>query len=110
MVSEHVLSLSAATWSTEVERSSIPVLVDFGAPWCAPCRMIAPIIAELAGEYQSVMKMATVDADVETAIAAQFGVQGLPTLLIFKGGQLVDRITGFTPKPALKKRIDAVLA
>lgn len=109
MVSEHVVSLSSANWAGEVERASVPVLVDFSASWCAPCRMIAPIIADLAGEYAGVMKFGVIDSDAETALAAQFGVLGLPTLLVFRNGQVVDRVAGFTPKPALKKRIDALL-
>lgn len=109
MVSEHVVSLSSANWADEVVNASVPVLVDVGASWCPPCRLIAPIIADLAGEYLGVMKIGTLDADAETAIAAQFDVLGLPTLLIFKGGQVVDRVVGFTPKPALKQRIDSLL-
>lgn len=109
LVSEHVVSLSSANWAAEVENASGPVLVDFGASWCAPCRMIAPIVADLAGEYQGAMKFGMLDADADTALAAQFGILGLPTLLVFKNGQVVDRIVGFTPKPALKKRIDTLL-
>ncbi|HWI52437.1 MAG TPA: thioredoxin [Symbiobacteriaceae bacterium] len=109
MVSEHVVSLSPANWAAEVENASVPVLVDFGAAWCPPCRMIAPIIADLASEYKGVMKFGTLDTDAETALAAQFGVLGLPTLLVFRNGQVIDRVVGFTPKPALKKRIEALL-
>lgn len=109
MVSEHVVSLSSANWAGEVGNASIPVLVDFGASWCPPCRMIAPIIAELAGEYEGVMKFGMIDTDAEVELAANYGVLGLPTLLIFKNGQVIDRIIGFTPKPALKKRLDALL-
>lgn len=109
MVSEHVVSLSSANWAAEVESASVPVLVDFGAAWCPPCRMLAPIIADLAAEYKGLMKMGTIDTDDETALAAQFGVLGLPTLLVFKDGKVIDRVIGFTPKKELKKRIDGVL-
>ena len=109
MVSEHVVSLSSANWAAEVEKASVPVLVDFGAAWCPPCRMIAPIIADLAGEYKGVMKMGTIDTDEETALAAQFGVMSLPTLLVFQDGQVIDRVVGFMPKAALKKRIESLL-
>ena len=110
MVSEHVMGFSSANWADEVENAAVPVLVDVSANWCAPCRMLAPIIADLATAYQGVMKFGTLDADAETALAARLGVLGLPTLLVFKNGQVVDRIAGFTPKPALKQRIDTVLA
>lgn len=109
MASDRVVNLSSANWTAEVENSSIPVLVEFGASWCAPCRMLAPIITDLAGEYGGAMKFGMLDADADTPLAAQFSVLGLPTLLVIKNGQVVDRVVGFTPKLALKKRIDALL-
>lgn len=109
MASDRVVNLSSANWTAEVENSSIPVLVEFGASWCAPCRMLAPIITDLAGEYGGAMKFGSLDADADTPLAAQHSVLGLPTLLVIKNGQVVDRVVGFTPKLALKKRIDALL-
>lgn len=109
MTGEALVTLSAANWAEEVEKASEPVLVDFGASWCPPCRLLAPIIAELATEYSGTVKVGAVDVDVEQQIAAQYGIMGLPTLLLFKQGQPVDRIVGFTPKKELKSRIDAQL-
>lgn len=109
MIGQQVASFSAANWAGEVENASVPVLVDVGANWCAPCRMIAPVIAELAGEYSGSMKFGTLDVDAETAVAAQYGVVSLPTLLIFKDGQPIDRIVGFTPKQELKRRLNKLL-
>jgi thioredoxin 1 len=104
-----VVSLASGNWQDEVANASMPVLVDFGAAWCPPCRMLAPIIAELAAEYQGVMKVGAVDTDAEIDLAAQYDVVSLPTVLLFKGGQVVDRVVGFTPKAALKKRLDELL-
>lgn len=109
MISEQVVSLSAANWAAEVEGASVPVLVDVTATWCPPCRLLAPIIGELAGEYSGTMKVGALDADANEALVARFGVLGLPTLLLFKGGQPVERIVGYAPKGELKKRIDSVL-
>lgn len=109
MTSEHLVNISATTWADEVGNSSVPVLVEFGAAWCPPCRMLTPILAELAAEYGSTFKIGTIDADTNGELAAQYGVMGLPTMLLFKGGQLVDRIVGFTPKKEIKSRIDTHL-
>ncbi len=110
MVSEHVANLTAANWAAEVEHSQIPVLVDFGANWCPPCRLIAPIVADLAAEHRGALKVGAVDADAESAIVARFGVMGLPTLLIFKDGRPVDKIIGFVPKQELQRRLAPYLA
>ncbi|HWI65552.1 MAG TPA: thioredoxin [Symbiobacteriaceae bacterium] len=101
--------LSSGNWSEAVQNSARPVLVDFWAPWCGPCRMIAPIVDELAGEYEGSLSIGKLNVDENQAIAAQFGVMSIPTLLIFKGGQPVERIVGFAPKKDLKAKIDAVL-
>lgn len=106
MTSEQVISISATNWADEVGKAAVPVLVEFGAAWCPPCRLIAPILAELAVEYAGAVKFGTIDADTEGALAAQFGIMGLPTMLLFKEGQPVERIIGFLPKKELKSRID----
>lgn len=110
MTSEQVLSISGANWADEVGKAAVPVLVEFGAAWCPPCRMLTPVLAELAGEYGGAVKIGTVDADTEQALASQYGIMGLPTMLLFKQGQLVDRIVGFAPKKELKSQIDRHLA
>lgn len=110
MTSEELLSISGANWAAEVGKATVPVLVEFGAAWCPPCRMLTPVLAELAGEYGSAVKFGTVDADTEQALASEYGIMGLPTMLLFKQGELVDRIVGFTPKKELKSRIDGHLA
>lgn len=104
-----VVTLTAANWTDEVENSSAPVLVDFWAVWCGPCRMIAPIVEELAGEYDGAVKVGKLNVDENTAVASKYGIMSIPTLLVFKDGQPVDRVVGFMQKRELKSRIDARL-
>lgn len=108
MASDKVLTLSNANFGAEVG-SGAPVLVDFWAPWCGPCRMIAPIVEELAAEYEGKVKVGKLNVDENQAIAAQFGVMSIPTLLVFKNGQPVERIVGFMPKKELQARLNGVL-
>jgi thioredoxin 1 len=105
-----VLELTEDNFEQEVTNSSTPVLVDLWAAWCGPCRMIAPIVEEMAGTYAGKMKMGKVNVDDHPQIAAQYRIMNIPTLLLFKGGQEVDRIVGVVPKQELARRIDKVLS
>lgn len=109
-MSELVAELSDASFEEQIVNNKETYLVDFWAPWCGPCRLVAPIVEELAGEYQESLKVGKINVDDHQATAAKFGVMNIPTLLIFKEGELVERITGALPKPALKQAIDKALA
>jgi len=97
------------TFQNEVLGSDLPVLVDLWAAWCGPCRMIAPIVEKLAGEYSGRLKVAKLDVDENPGTAISYQVQGIPTLLFFRGGKLVDRIVGAAPEPMLRAKIESVL-
>ena len=96
-------------FDTEVIKSDKPVLVDFWAPWCGPCRMVAPIVDELSEEYDGKVKFVKLNTDDNVRTASQHGIRSIPTLLVFKGGEPVGQIIGFRPKSDLKKRLDAAL-
>jgi thioredoxin 1 len=105
----HPLEITDANFADEVEKSEVPVLLDFWAVWCGPCKMIAPIVEELAGDYQGKAKIGKVDVDNNPMIAGKFGIRSIPTLLIFKGGQVVDQIVGAVPKGSIVSKIDSHL-
>ena len=106
----HPINVTDATFDDEVVNSDVPVLVDFWAEWCAPCKIIAPIVEELAGEYDGKIKFAKLDVDTNPKVATTYGIRGIPTLLIFSGGSPVDQVVGAVPKGTLKSRLDKVAA
>jgi thioredoxin 1 len=101
--------VDASSFDTQVVNSDVPVLVDFWAPWCGPCRMIAPIVDELAEEYNGRVRFAKVNTDESGAVAARLGIRSIPTLIIFKGGQEAGRVVGYTSKDDLKKRLESAI-
>ena len=100
-----VKAITQREWQAEVLNSPIPVLVDFWAVWCGPCRLIAPIVEELARQYEGKLKVYKVDVDQEQSLAMQYGIMSIPTLLLFKNGQVVEQIVGALPKSAIEQRI-----
>lgn len=102
-------TFSDDNFENDVLKSDKPVLVDFWAEWCGPCRMVGPIVEEMAGEYEGKAKIGKVDVDSNPQTATEYGIRSIPALLIFKNGEVVDQIVGAVPKTQLKKQLDAQL-
>ncbi len=102
-------AITADIFEEEVLKSSVPVLVDFWAEWCGPCKALGPTIDTIAGEYEGKIKVFKLDVQTEAALASKYGVSSIPTLLLFKGGEIADRIIGLRPKNDITSRIDSLL-
>ncbi|MBI3879289.1 MAG: thioredoxin [Verrucomicrobia bacterium] len=108
-MSENILTLTATNFGDEVVKSTVPVLVDFWAEWCGPCKMIAPVLEELAGEFDDRIKIGKVNIDDHQALATEYGIRAIPTLLLFKDGQVVEQMVGLRSKRDLKLSLDKVI-
>lgn len=105
----HPIHVTDDTFEDEVIKSEVPVLVDFWADWCAPCKMVAPIVEDLAGEYDGKVKFGKLDVDSNPNTAMKYGIRGIPTLLIFSEGKPVDQVVGAVPKAVLKRRLEEAI-
>ena len=109
-MSQAVTEVTDSTFDAEVLQSQVPVLVDFWATWCGPCRMIAPVVEELAKQYEGKLKVTKVDVDNNTRIATKYDIRSIPSLYIYKGGKVVQTIIGLVPKNQLVSALEGVLA
>ena len=103
------IEVNEKSFEESVVKASTPVLVDFWAPWCPPCRAVAPVVEELANEYEGKISFAKVNVDENSTIAGRYGIQSIPTLILFKDGKPMQQVIGFRPKAELKKHLDAAL-
>jgi thioredoxin 1 len=104
-----VVDVDDTTFEAEVTQAEMPVLADFTAAWCGPCKKLAPLVEEIAGEYSGRLKVVKVDVDKARTVAAKFAVMSVPTLILFDGGKVKDQVTGLVPKRAIVDRVEKVL-
>jgi len=109
-MSENIVNVTDSTFETLILKSDTPALVDFWASWCAPCRAIAPLVEEIAGQYLGKVKVAKMNVDENPATPGRYGVRGIPTLILFKGGKVVDQVVGAVPKNQIKDLVEKGLS
>ncbi|MDP7070136.1 MAG: thioredoxin [Phycisphaerales bacterium] len=109
MASDAVMNYTDATWEQDVLQSDVPVLVDFWAEWCQPCKMLGPTIDELAGEYEGRARVGKMNIDEHREVAGNIGVQSIPTVMIFSGGEMVKKLVGINPKQVYAEALDAAM-
>ncbi|MFL3044926.1 MAG: thioredoxin [Candidatus Neomarinimicrobiota bacterium] len=108
-MAENLIEFTDNNFDKEVLKSNLPVLVDFWAEWCGPCKMIAPIVEEIAGDYAGKVKVGKVNVDFNNQVAMQYGIRGIPALLVFKGGSVANQIVGAVPKNNITQILDEVI-
>jgi len=108
-MAENLIEFTDDNFDTEVLKSNLPVLVDFWAEWCGPCKMIAPIVEEIAGDYAGKVKVGKVNVDFNNQVAMQYGIRGIPALLVFKGGSVANQIVCAVPKNNITQILDEVI-
>ncbi len=103
------MNVTEQTFDEIIQKSKVPVLIDFWAEWCGPCKMLTPVIEELAAEYGETVKIAKVNVDQQPNLAARYGIRSIPTIIIFRAGEIVEQLVGMQAKEALKAKLDSLL-